>query len=91
MAVSPVRLNHAVLFVADLDRAVRFYTEVFGMELITREPGLNGAFLRLPHSGNAARALMNNTDLPPRKVAEKHEDRLRTCIFTNDKVNYEEL
>jgi catechol 2,3-dioxygenase-like lactoylglutathione lyase family enzyme len=52
MAVSPVRLNHAVLFVADLNRAVRFYTEVFGMELITREPGLNGAFLRLPRSGN---------------------------------------
>ena len=52
MAVSPVRLNHAVLFVADLDRAVRFYTEVFGMELITREPELNGAFLRLPRSGN---------------------------------------
>ena len=52
MAVSPVRLNHAVLFVAHLDRAVRFYTEVFGMELITREADLNGAFLRLPRSGN---------------------------------------
>jgi hypothetical protein len=25
MAVSPVRLNHAVLFVADLSRSVRFY------------------------------------------------------------------
>jgi len=24
MAISPVRLNHAVLFVADLDRSVRF-------------------------------------------------------------------
>ena len=52
MTVSPVRLNHAVLFVADLDRAARFYTEVFGMELVTREPGVNGAFLRLPRSGN---------------------------------------
>ena len=52
MAVSPVRLNHAVLFVADLDRAARFYTEVFGMELIAREAGLSGAFLRLPRSGN---------------------------------------
>jgi catechol-2,3-dioxygenase len=52
MAVSPVRLNHAVLFVADLDRAKRFYTEVFGMDVITREPALNGAFLRLRRSGN---------------------------------------
>jgi catechol-2,3-dioxygenase len=52
MTVSPVRLNHAVLFVADLDRAVRFYVDVFGMELISRESGLNGAFLRLPRSGN---------------------------------------
>jgi catechol-2,3-dioxygenase len=52
MTVSPVRLNHAVLFVADLDRAVRFYTEVFGMELVSREVAMNGAFLRLPRSGN---------------------------------------
>jgi catechol-2,3-dioxygenase len=52
MAVSPVRLNHAVLFVADLDRAVRFYTDVFSMELVSREPRLKGAFLRLPRSGN---------------------------------------
>ena len=52
MSLSPVRLNHAVLFVADVDRAVRFYTDVLGMELISREPGLNGAFLRLARSGN---------------------------------------
>ena len=52
MAISPVRLNHAVLFVADLDRSVRFYTDVFGMEVIAREPRANAAFLRLPRSGN---------------------------------------
>ena len=33
MTVSPVRLNHAVLFVADLDRSARFYTEVFDAEV----------------------------------------------------------
>jgi catechol-2,3-dioxygenase len=49
---SPVRLNHAVLFVADLDRSVRFYTEVFGMEVVTREPRANAAFLRLPRGEN---------------------------------------
>ena len=52
MAVSPVRLNHAVLFVADLERAVHFYTEVFAMELVSRESRLGAAFLRLPRSGN---------------------------------------
>jgi catechol-2,3-dioxygenase len=52
MTVSPVRLNHAVLFVADVDRATRFYTGVFGMTIVSQEPGVNGAFLRLPHSGN---------------------------------------
>ncbi|HEU5084326.1 MAG TPA: VOC family protein [Acidimicrobiales bacterium] len=52
MAISPVRLNHAVLFVADLDRSLDFYTRVFGMEIVAREPRANAAFLRLPRSGN---------------------------------------
>jgi catechol-2,3-dioxygenase len=52
MAISPVRLNHAVLFVADLERSVRFYTDVFGMDVIAREPRAGAAFLRLPRSGN---------------------------------------
>jgi catechol-2,3-dioxygenase len=52
MSFSPVRLNHAVLFVADLGRSVAFYTEVFGMHVVAREPGANAAFLRLPRSGN---------------------------------------
>ena len=52
MPVSPVRLNHAVLFVSDLERSVRFYSEVFAMEVIAREPRANAAFLRLPRSGN---------------------------------------
>jgi catechol-2,3-dioxygenase len=52
MSFSPVRLNHAVLFVTDLERSVRFYTELFGMVIIVREPRANAAFLRLPRSGN---------------------------------------
>ena len=51
-AIDPVRLNHAVLFVADLERAVRFYTEVFGMTVAATEPRADAAFLRLPRSGN---------------------------------------
>jgi catechol-2,3-dioxygenase len=52
MPASPVRLNHAVLFVSDLERSVRFYTEVFAMDVVAREPRANAAFLRLPRSGN---------------------------------------
>ena len=52
MEFSPVRLNHAVLFVADLDRSIAFYTELFGMQVIAREPRADAAFLRLPRSGN---------------------------------------
>jgi catechol-2,3-dioxygenase len=49
---SPVRLNHAVLFVADLEVALSFYTEVFGMSVVTREPRANAAFLRFERSEN---------------------------------------
>jgi catechol-2,3-dioxygenase len=52
MAFSPVRLNHAVLFVADLQVSLDFYTAVFGMQIVAREPRANAAFLRLPRSGN---------------------------------------
>lgn len=52
MTVAPVRLNHAVLFVSDLERAERFYTTVLGMEVAAREPRANAAFLRSPRSGN---------------------------------------
>jgi catechol-2,3-dioxygenase len=52
MSFSPVRLNHAVLFVADLERSVRFYTDLFGMQVVAREPRASAAFLRLPRSGN---------------------------------------
>jgi catechol-2,3-dioxygenase len=52
MTVPAVRLNHAVLFVTDLDRSVRFWTEAFGMQVAAREPRANAVFLRLPRSGN---------------------------------------
>ena len=52
MTVHAVRLNHAVLFVADLERSVSFYERAFGMKVMAREPRANAAFLRLPRSGN---------------------------------------
>jgi catechol-2,3-dioxygenase len=52
MTVNAVRLNHAVLFVADLQRSVAFYQAAFGMQVMAQEPRANAAFLRLPRSGN---------------------------------------
>lgn len=49
---SAVRLNHAVLFVGDLERSVEFYTRLLGMSVVAREPRADAAFLRLDRSGN---------------------------------------
>lgn len=46
------RLNHAVLFVTDIERSVDFYTEVLGFEIVVREPRANAAFLKADDSGN---------------------------------------
>jgi len=46
------RLNHAVLFVSDLDRSLDFYRSVFGFQVIATEPRANAAFLRAPGSDN---------------------------------------
>jgi len=45
------RLNHAVLYVADLAAAVGFYTDALGFEVRTQIPG-TAAFLRAPGSAN---------------------------------------
>ena len=45
MAIPVRRLNHAVLYVRDLDRSVDFYHRAFGFEEIAREGGMM-AFLR---------------------------------------------
>ena len=52
MTISAVRLNHAVLFVSDLERALSFYRDAFGTEVVAREPRANAAFLRMPGSQN---------------------------------------
>ncbi|MFC8501150.1 VOC family protein [Pedococcus sp. NPDC057267] len=52
MTANAVRLNHAVLFVSDLDRSLDFYRQAFGMQVVAQEPRANAAFLRLPRSGN---------------------------------------
>jgi catechol-2,3-dioxygenase len=46
------RLNHAVLFVRDVDRAAEFYQSVFGFEEMERPAGMRAAFMRSPTGGN---------------------------------------
>jgi len=46
------RLNHAVLFVSDADRAADFYTTVLGFLEISRVPQMRAIFLRAPDSAN---------------------------------------
>src|SRR5215831_18244698 len=48
------RLNHAVLYVSDVQRSVGFYTEVMGFRVVNMTPdGFRGAaFLQAPGSTN---------------------------------------
>jgi catechol-2,3-dioxygenase len=44
------RLNHAVLYVRNVDRAVAFYSEALGFRVVAGFPG--AAFLQVPDSAN---------------------------------------
>ncbi len=46
------RLNHAVLFVTDLEAATDFYVGVLGFRVVTRETRFAAAFLRAADSAN---------------------------------------
>jgi catechol-2,3-dioxygenase len=51
MSIPVARLNHAVLFVRELEPSLDFYREAFGFEEIAREGGMM-AFLRAAGSDN---------------------------------------
>lgn len=50
-AIPVARLNHAVLYVRDLDRSVDFYSRAFGFQEVAREDGMM-AFLRASGTAN---------------------------------------
>ena len=51
--MSITRLNHAVLYVRNLERSVAFYTEALGFRVIPMAPdGFRAAFLQAPGSTN---------------------------------------
>ena len=41
----PRRLGHVNLFVGDLEESTLFYTEIAGIELVRREPGIDAVFV----------------------------------------------
>ncbi len=47
-----LKLNHAVLFVSDLDAALAFYQEVLGFAVVADERQMGAVFLRAPSSDN---------------------------------------
>ena len=46
MSIPVARLNHAVLFVSDAQRAAEFYGRVFGFEVVSTEFGGRAVFMR---------------------------------------------
>ena len=52
MSIPVARLNHAVLFVRDAERAADFYTRIFGFEVVAKEMGGQAIFLRSPLEEN---------------------------------------
>ena len=62
------RLNHAVLFVSDVDRSAAFYKKVLGMEPVATRPG-QAVFMRAPGSSNhhdlAVMSVGANAPRPP--------------------------
>ncbi len=52
MTTAVRRLNHAVLFVSDVPRAVAFYREALGLQVVSTEMDGRAVFLRSPTGGN---------------------------------------
>lgn len=69
MTATITRLNHAVLYVSDLERSVEFYRRAFGFEEIAREGGMM-AFLRAAggtnHHDLALMSVGTTAPRPPR-------------------------
>ena len=84
-----LRHLEALLLVCDLGQT--FVISGAG-DVIEPDSGIAAIGSGGPYASAAARALYENTELPPRKIAE---EAMRIagdiCIFTNDKVTVEEL
>jgi ATP-dependent HslUV protease subunit HslV len=84
-----LRQLNAMLLVADRERTLIL---TGNGDVIEPEHGVAAIGSGGVYALSAARALIDNTDLPPRAIAEKAMMiAADVCIYTNDRVIYEEL
>ena len=84
-----LRHLEALLLVADAGQT--FLISGQG-DIIEPDDGLASIGSGGPYALAAARALFENTDLPARRIAEESmKIAARVCIYSNDKITYEEL
>ncbi len=57
-------LNHAVLFVSDVDRSTRFYEKALGLRVVASRPGA-ASFMRAPDSSNHHDLAVMQVPTPP--------------------------
>ena len=84
-----LRQLNAMLLVADRERTLILTGtgDVIEPEYGVAAIGSGGVYAL-----SAARALLENTDLPPRAIAEKAMGiAAEICVYTNDRIVYEEL
>ena len=84
-----LRHLEALLVVAD---GAQTFLISGGGDVIDPDEGIAAIGSGGPYAAAAARALMNNTQLPARKIAEEAmKIAADICIYTNDKITFEEL
>jgi ATP-dependent HslUV protease subunit HslV len=84
-------LRHLEALLLVSDPAVTFLISGAG-DVIEPDGGVAAIGSGGPYALAAARALMDNTDLPARKIAEEAMKIAgRTCIYTNENFTIEEL
>lgn len=84
-----LRHLEALLLVADAGQT--FLISGQG-DIIEPDDGLASIGSGGPYALAAARALFENTELPARRIAEESmKIAARVCIYSNDKITYEEL
>lgn len=84
-----LRKLEALLLVADRERTLVLSG---AGDVIEPDSGVAAIGSGGPYALSAARALLENTELPPRAIAERAmKIAAEVCIYTNENISYEEL
>lgn len=77
------KLLHTRMRVSDIDRTIRFYTDVLGLDVLERKTSPRGshlAFLRVPHSEE----LIELASFPPSGPVKVQEDLVHLAFQVDD-------